>query len=397
MNITSLQPTASPERIQSLDLLRGFALLGILIMNIISFSNIGTGYINPTVGAGLEGYNGWIHGFSHLFAEMRFLSIFSMLFGAGILVFSDNAVKKGKTAWKYHYRRMLLLIVIGFIHAYLIWMGDILVAYAICGSIAFLMRKWKTSTLFIVGGIFFVIPVLLSLMTYFFVPQEQLEEIFGFWIPTQEKVDWEIIAYRGSYMDQMSPRMTSAIELQTLVFFIESLWRVLSMMLLGMILYRKGILSAKRDNAFYQKLLLIGLTVGLVMSATGLYRAYNLDWNGVWYMNVGHHYNYIASILVALAYIGLIMLWHKSNILQGLKSRMKAVGRLAFTNYILTSIICTFIFYGHGLGLFATMDRLHQWGIILLVWAFLLLISPIILKKYKRGPLEWVWRKLTYL
>ncbi|MBN4065850.1 DUF418 domain-containing protein [Candidatus Amoebophilus asiaticus] len=397
MNITSLQPTDSPERIQSLDLLRGFALLGILIMNIISFSDIGTGYINPTVGAGLEGYNGWIHGFSHLFADMRFMSIFSMLFGAGILIFSDNAVEKGKTAWKFHYRRMLLLIVIGFIHSYLIWMGDILVGYAICGSIVFLMRKWKTRTLFIVGGIFFVIPVLLSLMTYFFTPKEQLVEIFKFWVPTQEEVDWEILAYRGSYMDQMSPRMAGAIKLQTFIFFIEYMWRVLSMMLLGMILYRKGIMSAQRDNGFYQKLLFIGLMAGLVISGTGLYRAYILDWNGVWYMNVGHHYNYIASIFVALAYIGLIMLWNKSNILKGLKSRLSAVGRLAFTNYILTSIICTFIFYGHGLGLFATMDRLHQWGIILSVWALLLLISPVILKKYKRGPLEWVWRKLTYL
>lgn len=397
MNIISLQPTASTERIQSLDLLRGFALFGILIMNIISFSNIGTGYINPTLGAGLEGYNGWIYGFNHLFAEMRFMSIFSMLFGAGILIFSDNAMKKGKTAWKYHYRRMLLLIVIGFIHAYLIWMGDILVAYAICGSIAFLMRKCNTRTLFIVGGIFFVIPVVLSLMSYFFTPQEKLEEIFRFWNPTQESVDWEISAYCGSYMDQMSPRISGAIELQTLVFLIEYIWRVLSMMLLGMILYRKGILSAQKDNAFYQKLLLIGLTAGLVISGTGLYRAYNQGWNGIWYMNVGHHYNYIASLLIAIAYIGLIMLWNKSNILQGLKSRLKAVGRLAFTNYIMTSIICTFIFYGHGLGLFATMDRLHHWGIILLVWAFLLFISPVILKKYKRGPLEWAWRKLTYL
>jgi len=397
MNINSLQPTESPERIISLDLLRGFALLGILIMNIISFSHIGTGYINPTVGAGIEGYNGWIHGFSHLFADMRFMSIFSMLFGAGILIFSDNAIKKGMTAWTYHYRRMLLLIVIGFIHAYLIWMGDILVAYAICGSIAFLMRNLKTRTLFIVGGIFYVIPILLSFMTYFFVPQEQLAEIFKFWIPTQEEVNWEVMAYRGSYMDQMSPRIAGAIKLQTLIFLLEAMWRVLSMMLLGMILYRKGILSAQRDNAFYQKLLLIGLTAGLIISGTGLYRAYNLDWNGVWYMNVGHHYNYIASLLVAIAYIGLIMLWNKSNILNGLKSRLIAVGRLAFTNYILTSIICTFIFYGHGLGLFGTMDRLHQWGIITLVWGILLLISPIILKKYKRGPLEWVWRKLTYL
>lgn len=385
------------ERIHSLDLLRGFALLGILIMNIISFSNIGTGYINPTVGAGIEGYNGVIHGFSYLFADMRFMSIFSMLFGAGILIFSDNALKKGAKAGKYHYRRMLLLLLFGFIHAYLIWMGDILVMYAICGAIAYLMRTWKIKTLFIVGGIFFVIPILFSLTTYFFTPQEQLQEIFKFWIPNQEEINLEITAYQGSYIEQMTPRIAGAIQLQTLLFLMEQSWRILSMMMLGMILYKKGILSAQKEKSFYLRLFIIGLFTGVFLSGVGLYRAYTFEWNGIWYMNVGHSYNYIASLAVALGYIGLMMLWSKTSFLIGLQSRLKAVGRLAFTNYILTSIICTLIFYGHGLGLFATLDRLQQWGIILIVWIILLYLSPVILKKYNKGPLEFIWRRLTYL
>jgi uncharacterized protein len=114
-------------------------------------------------------------------------------------------------------------------------------------------------------------------------------------------------------------------------------------------------------------------------------------------MNVGHSYNYIASLAVALGYIGLMMLWSKTSVLIGLQSRLKAVGRLAFTNYILTSIICTLIFYGHGLGLYATLDRLQQWGVILIVWIILLYLSPVILKKYNKGPLEFIWRRLTYL
>lgn len=395
--MNKLKPTDANERIHSLDLLRGFAILGILIMNIVSFSNIGTGYLNPTIGAGIEGYNGIIHAFSYLFADMRFMSIFSMLFGAGILIFSDNAFKKGSNAGKYHYRRMFWLLIFGCIHAYLIWMGDILVLYAICGSIAFLMRKWKIKTLFIVGGIFFVIPILFSLTTYYFVPQEQLQEIFKFWSPNQEEINMEITAYRGSYLEQMKPRITGAIEIQTLSFPIEQLWRILSMMMLGMILYKKGILSAQKEKSFYRKLFIIGMFIGLILSGVGLYRAYAYDWNGIWYMNVGHFYNYIASIAVALGYIGLIMLWSKSNIFNSLQSRFKAVGKLAFTNYILTSIICTFIFYGHGLGLFAKLDRLQQWGVILFVWMILLYISPIILRKFSKGPLEYLWRRLTYL
>lgn len=396
--MNKLNPINIYERIESIDLLRGFALLGILIMNIISFSNIGTGYMNPTIGAGIEGYNGFIHGFSYLFADMRFMSIFSILFGAGILIFSDNAIRKGTNAGKYHYRRMLLLLIFGLIHAYLIWMGDILVMYAICGSIAYLMRNWSAKKLFIVGGIFFVVPILFSLSTYFFTPQEQLQEIFKFWTPTQEEIDTEILVYQqGSYVDQLKPRISSAIELQTLVFLIEQSWRILSMMMLGMILYRKGILSAQKEKSFYQRYLIMGLASGLALSGAGLYAAYSFDWDGIWFMNVGHFYNYVASLCVALGYIGLIMLWSKSNILLGLQSRLKAVGKLAFTNYILTSLICTFIFYGHGLGLFATMDRLEQMGIVTIVWMILLIISPMILEKYKRGPLESIWRRFTYL
>lgn len=395
--MTKLNPVNINNRIHSIDMLRGFALLGILIMNIISFSNIGIGYVNPTLGAGLEGYNKWIHAFSHLFADMRFMSIFSILFGAGVLLFSDNALKKGRKARKFHYRRMFLLFLFGLIHAYLIWMGDILVMYSICGSMVFLMRNWKIKTLVIVASIFFAVPILFSFATYFFTPPDQLQEIFQFWTPSQAEIDEEIVAYRGSYLDQMGPRIASAFQLQTLLFLMEQMWRILSMMMVGMILYRGGVLSAEKDNAFYKRLFTIGMTTGLFISSVGLYRAYAHNWEGIWYMNIGHFYNYIGSFLVALGYIGLVMWWSKSTFLIGFQNKLKAVGRLAFTNYILTSVICTFIFYGHGLGLYATFDRLQQWGVVVLVWLVLLIISPIILKKYKQGPLESIWRKLTYL
>ena len=345
MDANKVHPISGNERIQSLDLLRGFALLGILIMNIISFSNIGTGYLNPTIGAGIEGYNGWIHGFGHLFADMRFMSLFSILFGAGVLIFSDNIVKKGKVAWKYHYRRTFFLLIFGIIHAYLIWMGDILVAYAICGSIVFLLRKKSNRSLGILASIFFVIPIILSLLTYFFTPIEQLDEIFGFWTPSQEEITKEVNAYRGSYFDQMEPRIAGAIQLQTVFFFIEQFWRVMSMMLLGMILYRKGILSAQKSRSFYIRMVIIGFSLGLGLSGLGLFRAYDMNWMGAWYMNVGHHYNYVGSVLVAFGYIGVIMLLSQSTILEGLQSRLKAVGRMAFTNYILMSVYIIFRIY----------------------------------------------------
>lgn len=392
-----LQSTQLNARIHALDELRGFALLGILIMNIISFSNIGLGYVNPTIGAGIEGYNHYFHAFSYLFADMRFMSLFSMLFGAGVLLFSTNVTKKGKSAAAYHYKRMFFLLIFGLMHAYLIWMGDILVAYALCGCLVFLMRNWKVKTLLIVASIFFFIPILLNLMTYFFTPAEMLDKIFAFWTPTTEEISSEMEAYKGSYGRQLPERMSAAANMQTKLFLLEYLWRVMAMMLVGMALFKKGVLSAERSKAYYWRLFGIGMGLGLTISAVSLYRSYASDWDGVWVMNVGHSYNYIASFCMALSYIALIMLWSKSGAASKLKNRFAAVGRMAFTNYILTSLICTFIFYGHGLGYFGEFDRLQQWGVVLLVWAIILLISPLILSKYKQGPLEWLWRKLTYL
>jgi len=391
-----VKSTNIKSRIHSLDQLRGFALLGILIMNIISFSNIGIGYMNPSIGAGLEGYNKWVHAFSYLFADMRFMSIFSVLFGAGIILFSKNILVRNKSEKGYHYRRMFFLLLFGFIHAYLIWMGDILVMYAICGSIVFLMRNWKIRTQLIVAAILFFIPVLFSLANYMFTPQEILEDIFAFWTPTLEQTNIELATYRGSYLGQLPTRISAAIGLQSKVFILEQVWRILSMMLLGMVLFKKGVLSAEKSNKFYYKLLTFGMITGLLISATSLIRAYDKNWDGIWYMNVGHYYNYIASLCMALAYIACIMLWSKSNLFEGLKNRFAAVGRMAFTNYILSSLICTFIFYGHGLGYFGHLDRLEQWVVILLVWTIILIISPLILKRYQQGPLEWLWRRLTY-
>jgi len=109
------------------------------------------GYMNPTLGAGIDGVNKWVHAFSFLFADMRFMSIFSILFGAGVVLFTRNIVAKNKSEKFFHFRRMLLLLLFGFVHAYLIWMGDILVMYAVCGCIVFFMRNWKVKSLLILS------------------------------------------------------------------------------------------------------------------------------------------------------------------------------------------------------------------------------------------------------
>ena len=390
------QPIDLKNRIHSLDLLRGFAVLGILIMNITSFSQISMAYMNPTIGAGLEGYNQYFHAFNYIFADTRFMSIFSMLFGAGVVLFTQRIEAKGKRVAALHYKRMFWLLLFGLIHAYFIWVGDILVTYAICGSLVFFFRKKSIRTLFIMAVILFLIPISLKFMTYYGMPADALESTFAFFHPSAEQIASQTQAMRGSYLEQMPLRVEDAIQIQTLVFMIEMFWRASAMMLLGMILYRKGILSAEKSTAYYKKLMWVGFVPGLILSGIGLSQVYASEWNAAYVMNIGANYKFVSGLFMALGYIGLVIWCYKKGIFKKFQNRLRATGRMAFTNYIGMSVICTLIFNGHGLGLFGTLDRLQQFLIVISVWVLILIISPLVLKNYRLGPLEWLWRKLTY-
>ena len=390
------QPIDLKNRIHSLDLLRGFAVLGILIMNITSFSQISMAYMNPKIGAGLEGYNQYFHGFNFIFADTRFMSIFSMLFGAGVILFTQRIEAKGKRVAALHYKRMFWLLLFGLIHAYFIWVGDILVAYAICGSLVFFFRKKSIRTLFIMVVILFLIPISLKFMTYYGMPADALESTFAFFHPSAEQIASQTQAMRGSYLEQMPLRVEDAIQIQTLVFMIEMFWRASAMMLLGMILYRKGILSAEKSTAYYKKLMWVGFVPGLILSGIGLSQVYASEWNAAYVMNIGANYKFVSGLFMALGYIGLVIWCYKKGIFKKFQNRLRATGRMAFTNYIGMSVICTLLFNGHGLGLFGTLDRLQQFLIVISVLVLILIISPLVLKNYRLGPLEWLWRKLTY-
>ena len=390
------QPIDLKNRIHSLDLLRGFAVLGILIMNITSFSQISMAYMNPTIGAGLEGYNQYFHGFNYIFADTRFMSIFSMLFGAGVVLFTQRIEAKGERVAALHYKRMFWLLIFGLTHAYFIWVGDILVAYAICGSLVFFFRKKSIRTLFIIAIILFLIPISLNFMTYYGMPKDALERTFAFFYPSTEQIAAQTKIMQGSYIEQMPLRIENALELQTLVFMINTFWRTSAMMLLGMILYRKGILSADKSTAYYNNMIWLGFVPGLIISSLGLNQVYSSDWSGAYVMNIGANYKFVSGLLMALGYIGLVIWIYKKGIFKKLQNRLQATGRMAFTNYIGMSLICTLIFNGHGLGLFGTFDRLQQFLIVIGLWVIMLIISPLVLKKYQFGPLESMWRKLTY-
>jgi uncharacterized protein len=389
-----MKAAPSTNRIDSLDLIRGVAILGILVMNITSFSQIGMAYLNPKLGAGIEGINGWIHSFAFLFADMRFMSMFSILFGAGMMLFVQNIEQKELNPAKYHYKRMFLLLGFGLIHAHLIWMGDILVPYAICGCLVFLIRNWSSKALVAMASIFFMIPIVMNLLIYCTLSPSELGEIYGgIWNPESSN---EIQAYQSSYLGQMEARSQGAYYLETSQLLSEGLWRYSAMMITGILLFRLEWFKAIKGGAYYLRFGLVFLITGLVISASGLYLSYERLWEGAWSMTVGHQFTYIASFFMALSYISILVFWSTVDRGRVIQNLLKKVGRMAFTNYIMSSIVCTFIFYGHGLGYFAQFDRAQQWGVVLFVWVLILLLSNWVMSRYRQGPLEFIWRKLTY-
>lgn len=395
-------PIGAGERIESIDVLRGVALLGILAMNIQSFAMIGPAYFNPTAYGDLTGGNWLVWYICRLVADQKFMTIFSMLFGAGVLVFTTRSEQKRGRSAGLHYRRMGWLILFGLLHAHLLWYGDILYSYGMCGLIVYLFRRLRPPWLITIGIVLILVASALSCLfgwSMRFMPEEiraqQMEEMLKDWQPDAATAQKELDIYRGSWLGQMSSRVPDALVFQTFIFLIFVIWRVTGLMLIGMALLKLGVLSAKRSRGFYAALVAIAALVGVPLVALGVHRSEAVGWEYIHTFFFFGQYNYWASIIVSFGWIGLVMLVCRSP-LRGLTRPFAAVGRMAFTNYIAHTVICTTIFYGHGFGLFGEVSRVGQFGIVLMIWAAQLAISPIWLHYFRYGPLEWLWRSLSY-
>ncbi|MBN1991695.1 MAG: DUF418 domain-containing protein [Anaerolineae bacterium] len=393
------QPTRPSERIMALDALRGFAILGILIMNIQSFAMPEAAYLNPAAYGNLTGLNKWVWILSHTLAEQKFMTIFAALFGAGIVLFTARLESKERRPLPWHYRRTFWLLVIGLLHAYLLWYGDVLVSYALCALVVVLCRKWSAPVLLILGLAVVAVGSLLYLFFGFslaYMPPEAYAGMQLSWQPPPEMISHELAVYQSGWLTQMTLRIPSSLTFQTLVFLIFNMWRAGGLMLVGMALFKWGVLTAARSTRFYGLLLLVGFGLGLPPVIYGVGQNFAVNWSMDYARFFGSQFNYWGSLPVSLGYVSLVMLLCKWPNLTPLTGVLGAVGRMALTNYLLQTIICTTIFYGHGLGLFGRVERSGQILLVLGVWTFQLIISPLWLRYYHFGPAEWLWRSLTY-
>ena len=394
-----LTPVPPGERIQALDQLRGVAVLGILIMNIQHFSMPASAYINPTAYGDLTGANRWVWILSQMLASGKFMSIFSMLFGAGVLLFTERTGIKGLNPARLHYRRMGWLLLFGLLHAYLLWTGDILVSYSLCGMLVFLLRDLRPPVQVRLAIAFFLVPVfwdLFSAWTMPVWPEGTLRSAMESWAPGKTVIRHQIQVYRSGWLDQMELRIPDSLFIQTRYFLMRPLWRVTALMLLGMVLYRHNVLSGMRSSRYYARMMLTGLGTGYALSGLGVYLNFRHQWTLEYSMFLGSLFNYVGSVLTALGYVGGIMLVSRTGGFNGIKRGLAAVGRMAFSNYILMTLLCTFLFYGHGLGLFGQVERKFQILMVPAIWIVLILFSMAWLKRFRFGPMERIWRGLTY-
>ena len=415
-------PVTGADRIGSLDILRGVSILGILVMNIYAFAMPFPAYANPLLMGGTDMLNLGTWFFTHIFVDQKFLSIFAMLFGAGIVLMTGRAEAGGAKVGRIYYRRQFIMMMLGAIHAYFLWFGDILFMYAAVGMLAYLFRKLTSRQLLIVGCMLLPVTLLLghgmgsqmeksatqvaeitelqqageTLTTEQEKLLEDWEEMRAFMAPDAEVVQKDVDIHQGSYVDITVHRVPVALMMQLFGLLFFGIWRVTALMLFGMLLMKTGVLSAERSADFYRKMMLICYGIGLPLTA---YSAIDLSAHGfdhLYAMQNGSLANYFGSIIVGLGHIGVVMLLIKTGFVQRLLERFAAVGRMALTNYLMHSVILTTVFYGYGLGLYGEIPRFWQMGFVVAVIVLQFGLSSWWLARYRFGPVEWLWRSLTY-
>lgn len=415
-------PVVLADRIFSLDALRGFAVLGILVMNVYAFAMPFIAYGNPLMMGGTEAHNIGTWFFTHIFFDQKFLSIFAMLFGAGVILMTDRAKARGARYGRIFFRRQFWLLVLGAVHGYLIWFGDILFTYAAIGMLVYFFRNRRPKTLVIVACFLLPIAMLMSYGMSYYMEETQVkvaevttlqaeggeiseeqekllkdwEASRAFMAPTKEDLKKDLDAYSKSYTEIIVFRAPTVASMQIFTTLTFGISRVLALMMIGMALMKLGILQGERSNQFYRKLMLAGYLLGLPLSIFSAVDLYSHQFNPLYLFRYGGIANYFGSLLVAFGHIGLFMLIIKSGAMRGLIEKFTAVGRMALTNYLMHSVILTTVFYGYGFGLYGTIPRFWQMGFVAGVILLQLYFSSWWLGRYRFGPVEWLWRSLTY-
>jgi len=380
------------SRVVALDALRGVGILGILAVHIQLFAMPLAARSHPTAHGSLEGVAGAVWLATYTLADGKFIAIFATLFGAGIAMQAARSEHDGLPASLLHYRRMAALLLIGALHAYLLWYGDMLVMFALCGALVFPHRHLTPARLIAVGAVFIAVaPPLYSALAL--VTPDVLAQAAGGSAPTGDALAREIAAYRGGWLQQQAHRAPTAWEFQTSYLVLRGIWQTGGLMLLGMGLYRTGLLTGERSSRWYTALTAVGFSTGVPLMLLAAHRSAAYAWNLRDHMLVVVHLEYWGNVLVGTGWAAATLWLCRRGMMP---HAVIAVGRTALSNYLLATVLCTTVFYGHGLGLFGSVDRTGQLAFVMFVWAIQLAASSWWLGRFATGPLEWALRWATF-
>ena len=415
-------PIELSDRIQSLDIMRGIVLFGILLMNINGMGLARGAYGDPTIAGGATGWDLYTWITTNMFFEGTMRALFSLLFGVGMFVLLDRLEKKGAgiNAANIYFRRLTWMLVFGLIHGYLLlWVGEILYDYALMGFLVFSFRNMAPKKLIIIAAFLFSAGAVWNYFDYKkdvkFMEQVTLVNTYK---ASNKPLTKELKVADEKWQSREFKRSPAGVEENNtnmrkgyfhVVGFLASRnteyneqdpyrydpFDVLSLMLLGIALFKLNVLSAKKSYRFYGIMALAGYGIGLSVNYYEFTTIINSNFSLLGFSKSNLTYD-AGRVPVALGHIAAIMLLCKVPVLQWLKSRLAAVGKMALSNYIMHSVIALFLFTGAGFGMFGKLQRHELLYVVFSIWIFQLIISPIWLKYFEFGPLEWVWRNLSY-
>jgi len=414
---TLTDPVSGLERISAIDVLRGVALLGILLINITSFALPYEGTRTLLAGSPRDP-NTIVWFVVAVLFEGKMRALFSMLFGAGVILLTERFERRGDFARvaDIYYRRTLWLLAFGLAHAYFLWEGDILTAYGLAGLFLYPFRKLRGRSLVVLGVLVLTLTLPAAVIEaqrltrlHTAAAEAEAQKAAGHTLTRKQRDelnDWQdelddahpdadtvaesVTAHRGGYWTLFMRRSERVDD-----FTADDFFDTVGMMLVGMGLLKLRVISGLRSTRFYALLAILGLAIGLPLHAFAAWRAYSSGFDPIEIAWITATYN-PGRLAIAVAYIGLVMLLARAGILRPLTAGLAAVGRTALSNYLATTLICTTLFDGYGFGLFDKLQRWELYLVVLAIWTLQLVASPIWLRYYLFGPAEWGWRSLTY-
>lgn len=420
---TTLAPTEREERIGMLDTMRGIAVLGILIMNVTGFG-LPVAYDDPTNWGGHEGLNLTVWRIAALFFEGTMRGMFTLLFGAGALLFLQRHTARSSDLRPadLYFRRTMWLIVFGLLNGYvLLWPGDILFYYGVVGLLLFVFRNVSARRLIVAAAVIMILQTAVAAIEWYgyretsvaaeaaqdvkaagnalTAEQEKAVESFAAindeFKPSRADLEKTVATVRRSYLSALSVFAPETWHLETGFFFQHGLLESLGMMLFGMALFKFGALTGAACARVYATLMLAGYALGL---SVNLFETGNLVSGGFSTQAlIASYLTYdLGRIPTTLGHIGLIGLLYRMPALSSVMRNLAAVGQMALTNYLSQSVICMFLFTGAGLALYGQLERHELYYVVAAIWIVQLICSPLWLRRFRFGPAEWLWRSLTY-